>query len=67
MTGIVKGLMSDVQKEKDKPKSGADKQPEDSRVDPVEVFKNAAAAKAFEVPSEGRVLLNADGSIVERR
>jgi len=67
LTGIVKGLMSDVQKEKDKPKSGADKQPEDSRVDPVEVFKNAAAAKAFEVPSEGRVLLNADGSIVERR
>ena len=67
LTGIVKGLMSDVQKEKDKPKSGADKQPEDSRVDPVEVFKNAAAAKAFEVPSAGRALLNADGSIVERR
>jgi hypothetical protein len=67
LTGVVKGLVSDVQKEKDRPKSGADKQPEDSRVDPVEVFKNAAAAKVFEFPSEGRALLNADGSIVERR
>jgi hypothetical protein len=65
LTDVVRGLISDTQKAKEKPPGRPEKPDEDSGVNPVELFQNAAAAKAFEAPV-GRTLLNPDGSAYER-